>query len=204
MIDSGATTVATRSALRARKAGPQDLPGLSQTLAAAFFEDPVFSWWISDEEGRRQILPAFFKTVAEANLPHGETYTDEHGVGGAVWVPPGAGDDDEQLMEALAGVSGPYAQTLFACFELLEEQHPAEPHHYLFFLGTRPDWQGRGIGSALMRPVLETCDRDGVPAYLEATSERNRRLYLRHGFDVTGQIALPDGPTIWPMWREPQ
>lgn len=205
MIDSGATTVATRTALRARKASQQDLPGLSQTLAAAFFSDPVFSWWIADEEARRQILPAFFKIATEANLPHEETYTEDHVVAGAVWVPPGAGEEGgEQLMNALAGVSGPFAPTLFASFELLEEQHPAEPHYYLFFLGTRPEWQGRGIGSALMRPVLETCDRDGVPAYLEATSERNRRLYLRHGFHVTGQIALPGGPTIWPMWREPQ
>lgn len=63
---------------------------------------------------------------------------------------------------------------------------------------------GRGVGSALMRPVLETCDRDGVPAYLEATSERNKRLYLRHGFEVTDEIRLPDGPTLWRMWRAPR
>ncbi|MGB0096249.1 MAG: GNAT family N-acetyltransferase, partial [Solirubrobacteraceae bacterium] len=61
----------------------------------------------------------------------------------------------------------------------------------------------QGIGSALMKPMLDRCDRDGMPAYLEATSERNRRLYLRHGFDVTGEIRLPDGPSMWPMWREP-
>ena len=54
-----------------------------------------------------------------------------------------------------------------------------------------------------MRAVLDTCDRDAMPAYLEATSEGNRRLYLRHGFEVTGEIQLPDGPNMWPMWRTP-
>lgn len=199
------TTVAETRGIGARKASEEDLPSLSQTLAAAFFEDPVFSWWIGDVEARQQILPEFFKVVCEANLAHDETYIEHRRAGGAVWVPPGADDDGEQLMDALGRVSGRYAETLFGSFELMEEQHPREPHYYLFFLGTRPEWQRRGIGSALMRPVLETCDREGVPAYLEATSEDNKRLYLRHGFHVTGEIALPpDGPSIWPMWRPPR
>jgi GNAT superfamily N-acetyltransferase len=66
-----------------------------------------------------------------------------------------------------------------------------------------PDWQGRGIGTALLQPILERCDRDGVGAYLEASSPRNRACYERNGFKVTGTINLPDGPTMWPMWRDP-
>jgi GNAT superfamily N-acetyltransferase len=120
-----------------------------------------------------------------------------------VWSPPGAGDDEE-MVPALAEVSGEYAETLFEAVELMEEKHPTEPHHYLFLLGTRPEWQSRGIGSALMRPVLEVCDKDGLPAYLEATCERNVQLYLRHGFEVTGTIPLRDGPSLTPMWREPR
>ena len=105
---------------------------------------------------------------------------------------------------ALAEISGPYAQTLFEIFERMDDAHPHEPHHYLFLLGTRPEWQSRGIGSTLLRSVLERFDRDAMPAYLEATSEGNKRLYLRHGFEVTGEIELPDGPSMWPMWRTPK
>jgi GNAT superfamily N-acetyltransferase len=101
-------------------------------------------------------------------------------------------------------VSGEYAGSLFGVLELMAEQHPTESHWYLIFLGTRPGWQGRGLGSAVMRPVLETCDDWGLPAYLEATSEHNKRLYQRHGFEVVGEIRLPDGPSLWPMWREPR
>jgi GNAT superfamily N-acetyltransferase len=86
----------------------------------------------------------------------------------------------------------------------MAETHPVEPHYYLFLLGTRPEWQGRGLGSSLMAPVLQTCDRDRVPAYLEATSERNVPLYLRHGFDVTADIQVPGGQRMWPMWRTPK
>lgn len=52
--------------------------------------------------------------------------------------------------------------------------------------------------------MLEQCDGSQLPAYLEATSERNQALYVRHGFHVTGAIPLPQGPTAWAMWREPQ
>ena len=38
---------------------------------------------------------------------------------------------------------------------------------------------------------------------LEATSERNKQLHLRFGFEVTDEIALPDGPAMWRMWRSP-
>lgn len=188
-------------AARSRKADEADVPDLSQTLAAAFFDDPVFSWWIPDPERRRQILPGFFGIVIRANLAHGEIYTTDDAVAGALWVPPGIEDDAAEMVPALGEVSGEYAQTLFDVFELMDQRHPHETHYYLFFLATKPEWQSRGIGSALMRPVLDMCDREGVPAYLEATSERNRRLYLRHGFRVTDEIRLPDGPTMWCMWR---
>ena len=96
------------------------------------------------------------------------------------------------------------SERLLAAFELMDQHHPQQPHAYLFLLGTRPQWQSRGLGSALLREVLQRCDRDATPAYLEASSEGSKQLYLRHGFEVTGEIPLPDGPSFWPMWREPR
>ena len=82
---------------------------------------------------------------------------------------------------------------------------PAALHFYLQGLGTDPDRQGEGLGSAVMQPVLERCDADGLPAYLESTKERNVGFYEQHGFEVVGkeQIAS-DGPMLWLMWREPR
>jgi hypothetical protein len=54
-----------------------------------------------------------------------------------------------------------------------------------------------------MAPVLERCDREGARAYLDATSERNKRLYERHGFQAEDPFASPGGPPLWPMWRQP-
>jgi GNAT superfamily N-acetyltransferase len=190
-------------ALRPRKATAADLPDVADTLTLAFYDDPVVKWIIGDGRRRRQLLPDFFGAIAASYLVYEETYLVNGGVAAAVWAPPGA-EDDEELAPVLGAAVGEYADRLFEILGLMEVNHPVEPHHYLFLLAARPEWQGRGLGSSLLAAVLERCDRDRVPAYLEATSERNKQLYIRHGFEATGEITLTGGPTMWPMWRSPR
>jgi GNAT superfamily N-acetyltransferase len=193
---------ATHAALRPRKASAADLPDVTETLSLSFYDDPVLMWIIDDGTRRRELLPGFFGAVAHSYLAYDELYAVDEGVSAAVWAPPGA-EDDEGLPTVLGGAVEEYEERLSEILALMGEKHPTEPHYYLFLLGTRSEWQGRGLGSSLMAPVLEACDRNRVPAYLEATSERNKQLYLRHGFEVTDEIPLPDGPMMWPMWRSP-
>ena len=70
-------------------------------------------------------------------------------------------------------------------------------------LGTDPDRQGQGLGSALMR-LVRARDADGVGAFLESSKERNIDFYARHGFRVTSEIRLPRGPLMWQTWRDPR
>ena len=95
--------------------------------------------------------------------------------------------------------------SVLGALERMEERHPQDPSHwYLFILGTEQAAQGQGLGSALLAQVLARVDADGMPAYLESSSERNLALYGRHGFEVTSEVVIPGGPRIWPMWREPK
>lgn len=186
----------TPTTVTVRKAGPQDVDRLCDTFGAAFFTDPVMSWSYPNPDRRRQILPDFFRAIVAVTLPHGgiDTVSGEHA--GAIWVP---------LAADLLDVSGDDAGRVLTLMELVDPEHPTDvPHQYLFVLGTRPEWQSHGLGSALLQAVLDSCDEDGTPAYLEASSERSKRLYLRHGFEVRTTVRLPDGPPVWCMWREPQ
>jgi ribosomal protein S18 acetylase RimI-like enzyme len=81
---------------------------------------------------------------------------------------------------------------------------PAEPHWHLQLVGTLPERQGLGLGSALTTHLLAGADQRRELAYLEATTLRSRALYERHGFERQGTITLPDGPTLWQMWRSPR
>lgn len=187
-----------------RTARAADVPGLSATFADAFLSDPVMTWCYPDAVRRAQILPEAFRVLLEHTIPHGGVETVDGEVSGSIWVPPTAEIDEETMVGEFVEVSGEYAERVVSAFELLGENHPSEEEHqYLFILGTRDAWQSRGLGSALIRSVTVGCDRDGVGAYLEATSERNRSLYERHGFQVTQVLHLPDGPPLWCMWRTP-
>ena len=86
----------------------------------------------------------------------------------------------------------------------IERVHPRAPHWYLAVIGTDPPEQGKGVGAALLDPILERCDREATGAYLESSKPENVPWYERFGFTVTGQIDLPDGPPLWSMWRDPR
>jgi len=75
------------------------------------------------------------------------------------------------------------------------------PHWYLPLIGVDASHQRRGLGAALLRHALAACDRDGLPAYLEATSTGNIPLYERHGFRAVASLRVGSCPTITAMWR---
>jgi GNAT superfamily N-acetyltransferase len=87
-------------------------------------------------------------------------------------------------------------------FEQMDKLHPTDEHWYLPLTGVDPVAQGRGRGSTLLRHALETCDKDGLPAYLEATSPRNRNLHARHGFNIVEIIQAGTSPRLWAMLRD--
>jgi GNAT superfamily N-acetyltransferase len=197
-----------RPQVRARKAVTAEAGPVADTLAAAFFDDPVIRWAWHDAGRRRQILPGFFALMVQGSLELDEVYTTDDLAGAALWVPPAALEVSDEDAAAFAGaveaVTEEFAPAVLELFAVLDDHHPHDPHYYLPIVGTKPEEQGRGIGSALLAPVLEHCDQEGLPAYLEATSERNKPLYARHGFTVIDEVTVPDGPTLWAMWREPR
>ena len=68
-----------------------------------------------------------------------------------------------------------------------------------------PAWQGKGLGTALLRDRFRHLDVVGLPAYLESSSPRSAALYEREGFRRTAPFSLPDnGPSLFPMWRAPR
>jgi ribosomal protein S18 acetylase RimI-like enzyme len=85
----------------------------------------------------------------------------------------------------------------------MELRHFKRPHWYILAVGVRPEDQGQGLGSALLAPTLGRCDRDGLPAYLEASSERSAALYERLGFEHVRELRFAGSPPLWLMLRSP-
>jgi GNAT superfamily N-acetyltransferase len=67
-------------------------------------------------------------------------------------------------------------------------------------LGVEPSCQGQGIGSALIRPVMERADAEGFLCYLDTEEPRAVRLCQKHGFEIVVEGDLPrGGPHFWTM-----
>jgi len=199
-----------REPVTVRKATRADAGALVDVLVRSFDADPVVNWFVRQDERRAEGFEVFFDmAVRQLTLPHGEVYTTSDRAGAALWVPPGKSRMGwaRQLLLLPRGlrVAGPRGLPRnLRSLAALDRLHPRWPHLYLMFIGVDPDQQGRGIGSALMRPVVEQCDRTGLSAYLEGTAEDNVRLYERFGFRTVQRLALPGGgPTSWLMWRMP-
>jgi GNAT superfamily N-acetyltransferase len=190
-----------------RKATHEDVPAIVDSMARAFYDDPVFEWLFPDDAKRLEQSRRYFDGRTRILLRQEESYTIDGGVAAAMWARPGEWRDPPldvlRQFVSLVPVLGRRLPRSLAGLREIEERHPRAPHWYLAVLGTDPTRQGEGIGSALMKPVLDECDRLEVPAYLETGTERNVAFYTRHGFQVTERIELPGGPSMWLMWREP-
>jgi GNAT superfamily N-acetyltransferase len=193
-----------------RLATPDDVPGMSEALALAFEDDPVMRWLFGDQPPRpAKYLRPFFAHEGRRHLKHPTVYTAEGHPGASYWDPPGHWKTSILGMLPMAptmirGIGRRLVKAL-RTLDQMEKVHAEHPdHYYLAVLGTRPDRRGAGTGAALMAPVLSTCDAQGIGAYLESSKETNIPYYRRYGFEVVGDVTFPDGPTIWPMWREPQ
>lgn len=192
-----------------RRATAADVPALAQMLARAFADDPVTVWSSPPAAPRARMLERFHAARLRHLLPHGEVWMAAGAESAALWAPPNAWKttlrEDLELTACMLAPRIAWRLPLIARGLLgLERAHPFKPPHwYLATLGTDPAAQGRGLGTAVLEPVLSQCDQDGVAAYLESSKARNVDYYARFGFRTTATLRLPRGPEMWPMWRDP-
>ncbi len=194
-----------------REAGRSDVKGIVDALCSAFFDDPVAAFVFHYTRYRRVGLAKFFTALLTGYgyIDHGEVWTTGDHMGAAIWLPP-PGKTQAGLLDLFKLLPViPYALSrdsikVSRLLAKIEASKPREEHWYLSTLGVVPDLQGHGIGSSLIRPVLEKCDSAGMPAYLESSKERNIPFYRSHGFEVVRELSVGRGtPTVWPMIRRP-
>src|SRR5665647_503205 len=155
-----------------REASAQDHSALTLALADAFFDDPITVWICPNEKIRPLMLRRFFGGYLMIKQRQAGVWTDAELSGAALWAPPGHWQITIRQIPMVAPALFHYrllprAPLVGRGLHGIEQVHPRDRgHFYLAVLGVEPSRQGSGLGSALIAPVLEICDRDGVGAYL--------------------------------------
>jgi len=192
--------------MRPHLALSEDLPALTETIASAFADDPVWTWAFPDTAAHRPLYEMFIR----APLRDGSVWATDGCDAAAVWILPGGEEMTpavEAELETLVGrFAGPRAAEVSELIGSFDATHPHDrEHYYLSLLGTHPRARGGGLGMDLLRHNLAQIDRQRMPAYLESTNPDNDRRYESVGFEKVGEFATPGGErTVATMWREPQ
>jgi GNAT superfamily N-acetyltransferase len=194
---------------RVVRAGAADAEVLAQVIADAFAVLDVSQWLVADMGVRRMILPGYFALHVEHALAEGLVLTTPDRDAAALWLPvaaTGPEEPPEEYRARLAAMTGPHLDRFLILDEAFDLHRPTGvPHEHLAILAVHPGRQRLGIGTALMNAHHAILDRNGTPAYLEASDPAKREIYLAHGYADFGKpIQLPDGPPMYPMMRRPK
>lgn len=199
----------------ARTNGPEigradraDRRRIVEVMQAAFDDDPVARFLQPRASKRAAGIASFTKTALRLPPGRREVYLAGEGTAAAIWSPPdewplSVRESLPFLLRSLrTPLRFPVSMRFFAAADRL---HPDEPHWYLDLVGTHPEHQGKGMGAALLRPVLDRCDKEGLPVWTYSSNPENLAFYHRLGFEVLDEVVLiKNAPTVFPIRREPR
>lgn len=192
-----------------RRATGADLEAVVSTLVASHL-DYVWEVWAIAEPGRREKLTALVHAHVELiALPQRDIWMSDDGAAVAIWRSEPEEPVDTYAKTRLAEVGRSVFGSRLTQIEAVDVQvlvhRPTEPHRFLGTMGVLPHRQREGLGTAVLRPVLDELDRIGTPACLETSALGNLTFYGHLGFEVIAHLDdLPAGaPETWVLWRPP-
>lgn len=102
-------------------------------------------------------------------------------------------------LRALLHVGWRAARRGMQAAETIAAHAPSVPYIYLRTLGVDPSVQRRGVGSRLLRHILDNAPA-AWPLYLETAAEGNLAFYAKHGLQCIGSFRCLD-VQIWRLLR---
>lgn len=189
-----------------RRVLPAEREEVVATVAAAFAEDPAWSFLMPDAYER--LAPHFVGALFDLRIVGGNVWASDDLATVSMWDGPGGGDSDPQRAEEIwarySAVAGRRANERHLAYrKALAAVSPADPHWYLGVLATHPARRQEGLATAVLAPGLGEADREGIACCLETSTTANRRFYERRGFVEQTEVVLPSGPPTWWLRRAP-
>jgi ribosomal protein S18 acetylase RimI-like enzyme len=70
----------------------------------------------------------------------------------------------------------------------IKKAHPSANIYYLLFIGVYPEYQGKGMGSALLKNLIEDSKQMNRPICLETYLDKNIALYKKFDFSIYDEL----------------
>lgn len=151
-------------------------------------------------ESEKEVLIKYFDFAIEEAKQYGLFYTlDKQAVGASIWLKPNSPQLNKQQNEAKKSfLKNQFGEKSLAIYQemaaLMNEKEAnlvGDDWWYLSILAVAKNQQGKGLGKALMQPILAQTDALGVTTYLETFTEGNLHFYGKLGYEVAVEYFEP-------------
>lgn len=186
---------------------------ISMVLTRSFIEDPFYKYIIPNEGMRFKVLSWWMICMVRYGCEYGQIHiSDKPNTGVAIWLKPDNPLISNLAMARMGMIEAPLRLGIRGFYRMMkisdewEHLHKKESlhHWYLLVLGVDPPYQGRGIGSSLIQPVLKKADQERIPCYLETMTQRDVVFYRQRGFNIVVEGKVGDQIPYWTMRRSPK
>ena len=101
------------------------------------------------------------------------------------------------------GIKTTKRMTSFEKFAMkIKNKHSKPGCWYLYVFVTMPEFRGKGLGSKIMKPMLEYLDEKNQDCYLETLVPINVEIYKKYGFELKEEVNVPNTDlTLYAMLR---
>ena len=191
-----------------RPADSSDLPAAAEVLADAFSDYPWTRWTVSAVDHRQRLVALQHLALEHFGLAYGTvsvTTVDGELCSVAAWTDSDAiksVEIDPLVAARTAQLEGDRHAVSLAAEDQIAPFRPDGRHLDLGTVGTTAVWQGRGLASKTLAPLLRAGDEEGLEIWLETSSQQNVAFYLNRGFAVDTEVEIDGGgPPVWVMVR---
>ena len=177
------------------KATYQDKYKVVDILAASFDDNQSVNYIVKQDKKRTQRIRKLMAYSFDICYLYGEVFlADDKSACALILLPDKKKSNvksillDIKLIVSCIGISN--IKKAMKRERKIKKSYPKELMYYLWFIGVEPDKQNMGIGSALIKKVIEEAHSKQRPVYLETSTLKNIPWYEKFGFKIYNELNL--------------
>ena len=175
------------------KAVYSDKNNVVEILANCFDDNKSVNYIIPQDKFRKQRIKRLMQYCFDTCFASGAVFLSDDKKGCALMILPDkkrltlrSAWLDTKLIFSAIGLSG--IKKTLARERMIKKLQPKEPLYYLWYIGVHPDHQNAGIGTRLLKEIMEQSKTSKRTICLETSTVKNIPWYEKHGFEIYNQL----------------
>jgi hypothetical protein len=177
------------------KATYKDKDRVVDILAESFDDNQSVNYIVKQDKKRTQRIRKLMAYSFDICYLYGEVFlTDDISACALILLPDKKKNNlksillDIKLVVSCIGISN--IKKAMKRESKIKELQPKKLMCYLWFIGVDSDKQKKGIGSVLIKEVIEEAHSKQRPVYLETSTLKNISWYEKYGFTIYNELDL--------------